>query len=221
MENKSLSINTSEKILDYIIKNNLKPLDKLPNEYELMDLFNVGRNTIRESLKILSSRNIIDIKQGSGTYVSEKVGISDDPLGFLLISDKDKLIKDIFEFRSIIEPEIAEMAALNATEDDINELESILSEMSTKIEKKEDFLIPDQNFHIKLAQISNNLIIENLIPVLSAGMKIFSEEVFETEYKQTLKSHKELFNAIKSNNPRAARETMTFHLLFNKERFFK
>lgn len=219
MKNKSLPKDISDKIVKYIIEEKLNPGDRLPNEYELMQLYGVGRNTIRESLKILSSRNIITIKQGSGTYISQKAGVSDDPLGLSLILDREKLINDILDFRIIIEPTIAELAAQNATEENIRNLEKILNTMESKVNNRENFLESDQLFHIELAKISNNIIISKIIPIITEGIKIFATEVSETEYTQTLLSHKKLFNAVKDHKPKDAKDIMAFHILFNKERY--
>ena len=84
----------------------------------------VGRGTIREAVKILESRNIVTVKQGAGTFVCEKYGVADDPLGLCLMENKEKAVKDLVDMRIIIEPEIAALAAQYAKEDDIRELET-------------------------------------------------------------------------------------------------
>ena len=75
---------TADAIIKFITSENLTAGDKLPNEYELAKTLDVGRSTIREAVRSLVSRNILEVRQGSGTYVSENTGISDDPLGFAL-----------------------------------------------------------------------------------------------------------------------------------------
>ena len=62
-------------------------------------------------MKLLASRNIVTIKQGSGTYVASSPGIVDDPFGFTFISDKKKLVQDLLEIRFLLEPSIAAMSA--------------------------------------------------------------------------------------------------------------
>ena len=76
---------SSEDILQYIKDHNLTAGDKLPTEMELSKLLGVGRNTVREALRLLLSRNIVVIRQGAGSFVSDKNGISDDPLGFFMV----------------------------------------------------------------------------------------------------------------------------------------
>ena len=68
----------SDKIIKLIVDDNLKIGDRLPNEYELADKLGVGRSTVREAIKALVSRNILEINRGSGTFI--KCGVAEDPL---------------------------------------------------------------------------------------------------------------------------------------------
>ena len=70
-------------------------------------------------MKLLASRNIVTIRQGSGTYIASSPGMVEDPLGFTFIGNKQKLIHDLLEVRFLLEPSIAAMAATNAEEKDI------------------------------------------------------------------------------------------------------
>ena len=90
---------TINKILNLIKNENLKPNDKLPTVEELSMKYNVGRSTIREALKVLATQNIITIKQGSGTFISEQQGMSKDPLGLEYISDDINIIFDMVTLR--------------------------------------------------------------------------------------------------------------------------
>ncbi len=80
MEKQTLGEKTAQMLLEMIQRRALAG-DKLPTEAELVESLGVGRNTVREALRILMSRNIVTIRQGSGTFISEK-GVVDDPLGF-------------------------------------------------------------------------------------------------------------------------------------------
>ena len=78
-ENRTRTEQASEDLIELIRQKNYTPGDKLPTEAELSELLQVGRNTVREALRLLVSRNIVVIRQGSGTFLSEKQGVSDDP----------------------------------------------------------------------------------------------------------------------------------------------
>ena len=119
-EEKSLPQKISEDIISFILEEKLQPGDKLPNETVLSEHLNAGRSSIREAMKLLASRNIVTIRQGSGTYIASSPGVVQDPLGFTFIGDKQKLIHDLLEVRFLLEPSIAAMAAAHADENDIN-----------------------------------------------------------------------------------------------------
>ena len=78
----TLTETTANKLIQLIKDRHLNPGDKLPTEVDLSQQLDVGRNTLREAQKILVSRNIITIRQGAGSFVSQNPGVVDDPLGF-------------------------------------------------------------------------------------------------------------------------------------------
>ena len=90
-----------------LLLENLQPGDKLPNETVMCERRNVGRSSRREAMRALASRNVITIRQGSGSYVSATPGMIDDPFGLTCVEDKQKMIKDLMEIRFLIEPSIA------------------------------------------------------------------------------------------------------------------
>src|SRR4030042_4252993 len=97
-----LSHKVVSQIKHLIQSEKLKSGDKLPNEVELAKLFGVSRPTIREAVKTLASKNIIEIIRGKGTFVTQNPGISSDPLGLAFIDDKN-LLFSLIEVRLIIE----------------------------------------------------------------------------------------------------------------------
>lgn len=80
VERKSLPEQVSEQIRQLIIDQNLKVGSKIPNEFELCQQLNVGRGTVREAIKLLVSRNVLEIQRGKGTYVADQHGIGGRPL---------------------------------------------------------------------------------------------------------------------------------------------
>ena len=84
-EEKSLPQKISEDIISLILEENLQPGDKLPNESILSKRLDAGRSSIREAMKLLASRNIVSIRQGSGTYVASSPGWWKIRLDFYLL----------------------------------------------------------------------------------------------------------------------------------------
>ena len=115
-----LSEKVAANIKELIVKNQYKPGSKLPNEMELAGQLNVSRSTVREAIKILMSKNILVIKRGRGTYVCERPGVATDPLGVTFMNKKDLLLY-LFETRLLIEPAISELAAIRATEKNLED----------------------------------------------------------------------------------------------------
>ena len=219
MEKQTLGEIACRKLMDMIQEKGYGSGDKLPTEAELVEYLGVGRNTVREALRILMSRNIVTIRQGSGTFISEKNGVADDPLGFSMIDDRRKLTEDLIQVRVMLEPPIAALAAQNAELSEIAELEQILAELEALIEAREDYAEKDSQFHAKIAGCSHNLVMTNLIPVITDGVRVFADSVQETEYEQTLTSHRRIFEAIRDRRPVEAQQAMYFHLMYNENRY--
>ena len=119
---KTLGQRTEDRLMKYILDNNIEIGEKIQNEFELAQIFGVGRSTIREAVKGLVSRGILEIRRGDGTYVISNADMKNDVLGFARIKDKYRLALDLFDVRLMIEPEIAALACANATASQIAEL---------------------------------------------------------------------------------------------------
>ena len=208
MEKQTLGEITAQKLVRMIQEKGYVPGDKLPTEMELSEVLRVGRNTVREALRILMSRNIVTIRQGSGTFVSEKNGIPDDPLGFTMMEDTGKLTRDLLQVRVILEPPIAALAAQNATE-----------EVEALVRERKDYAEKDSQFHAQIAACSHNTVMSNLVPVITDGVRVFASAVRETEYDQTLVSHRAIFEAIRDKKAVEAQQAMYFHLMYNQNRY--
>lgn len=218
-QTKTLAEQVADGIMNLIQETPYKAGDKLPTEKELCERTGAGRNTVREALKILASRNVLEIRQGAGTFVSEKQGIPDDPLGFSMVNDHVKLTKDLLQVRLMLEPQIAALAAQCAKEHEIKELEEILEEMEAAMKKREDYSELDTKFHTKIAQCTHNIVMENLLPVIGKGVAVFAKEVAQTEYDRTWISHRKIFCYIRDHKPFEAEMEMQYHLLYNTSRY--
>ena len=218
-QTKTLAEQVADGIMNLIQETPYKAGDKLPTEKELCESTGAGRNTVREALKILASRNVLEIRQGAGTFVSEKQGIPDDPLGFSMVNDHVKLTRDLLQVRIMLEPQIAARAAQCAKEHEIKELEEILEEMEAAMKKREDYSELDTKFHTKIAQCTHNIVMENLLPVIGKGVAVFAKEVAQTEYDRTWISHRKIFCYIRDHKPFEAEMEMQYHLLYNTSRY--
>ncbi len=202
----------------YIKENNLRVEDKIPNEFELGAILNVGRSTVREAVRILVSRNILEIRRGSGTFVASNTGISHDPLGLTFATDEYKLAKDLLQVRLILEPEIAALAATSATEEDYFTIKSLCEKVEELILKGEDHMSYDVQFHEAIARCTDNDIIKKLIPIINSAVAVFGNVTSRKLKEETIKSHRAIVEAIGNKNPTDAKYAMMMHLLYNKNK---
>ncbi|MGT2887094.1 FadR family transcriptional regulator [Streptococcus didelphis] len=206
---------TTERLLKLILKRNYEVGAKLPNEYELAQDLEVGRSTIREAVRSLATRNILEVRQGSGTYISSKKGVSEDPLGFSLIKDTDRLASDLFELRLLLEPRIAELAAQRITDEEAEALEKIVIEIEEAVKASDPkHLLLDVKFHSMLANYSGNIAMDSLIPVINQSIHLINAKYSNHQMKSdSLQAHRDILNAIKDRNPVAAHDAMLLHTM--------
>lgn len=176
----------------------------------------MGRSTVREAIRALVSRNIVEIKRGSGTFVSQKLGVVEDPLGFTFVKDKLKLAQDLLQVRFILEPQIALLAAENATDEDIEELGQLCDEVERLILAGEDYSQEDIAYHTKIASCSKNMVMPKLIPIITASITIFINITRKSLTQETIETHREIYQAIKQGNGKAAHDAMLLHLVYNR-----
>lgn len=212
-EEKGLPQKISDDIIALILEENLKPGDKLPNETILSQRLDVGRSSLREAMKLLASRNIITIRQGSGTYIAASPGMVEDPLGFIFIDNKQKLVQDLLEIRFLLEPSIAAMAATRADEKDIKKITALCDEVETLLKNHEDHTQKDIDFHTAIALSSKNVVVPRLIPVINSSIPLFVETTGGILRRETIESHRE----IACRDPLRAQDAMYLHLVYNRK----
>ena len=215
-EAKPLSMTVEEQIIQIIKDNELRPGDRLDTEMELSRRLGVGRGTVREAIKGLVSRNILVVRQGSGTFISPRPGVSDDPLGLTFAKQYRRLALDLLDVRLMLEPEMAAMAADRATDYELKRLEAQCAKVERFIRGERPYRQEDVEFHRCIAQASHNQVVGTLVPVIhsSASLNI---DLTRNELKEnTMRSHRELANAIRDRDPQRARYAMILHLAENR-----
>lgn len=223
-DNTPLSKKAAEQVVNYIQVNRMQKGDKLPNEKELMGQLNVSRSTIREAMRSLSSRGIVVIRQGSGTYISNLPGVTDDPLGLEFKYDKEKVLRDLLELRVIMEPSIAAQSARCASEDDVGEILALANQVSESIRKGEDHLAYDIAFHCKIAESTGNDILNILFPEIAKGIRLFTALLGDRIINDVMIDHERIARAIAEHDSQRAHTAMTMHIESNRyaiEELFK
>lgn len=208
----------AEQITEMIFRENLSIGAKLPSETELAKLFQVSRNTIRAAARMLSEQRFVEIRQGSGTFVSAYAEIGKDPLGLALIHDKRRLVLDFVQIRMLVEPKMAAMAAQNALLEEALRLDSICRSAEESFESLGHYEDFDFEFHSCIWNMSRNLIMHNLIPSLRQAL-VLQEELYSASLgRQSLRDHRLIADAISSGRGSDAYDAMLSHLAANHKR---
>ncbi|MGY3745623.1 FadR/GntR family transcriptional regulator [Vagococcus salmoninarum] len=217
MDKQPLSERVADDIQEMIISQKYLVGERLANEFELAEELKVGRNTIREAIKLLASKNIVEIRRGKGTFVSERPGLIDDPLGLSFLSNQAFLSADLLEVRQIIEPAIAKLAARNRTSENIEEMLASCLAVEEAIALGKNHTEEDMLFHTAIAKGTQNQVIPNLIPIIHSSISAFIEETNNVLKQETITTHREILAAIKSGSEEQAEEAMKEHLRINAE----
>ena len=216
-ENTSLAKSIADQISDYIRELNLKPGDRIDTELEMARKLKVSRGTVREAVKILVSRNVLEVHKGSGTYISSKKGITEDPLGLGFITDKKKLTWDLLEFRMMVEPQIAFLAAQNITPQQLHQLETLCARADLLSSQGQIRAEEDVEFHICIAEASGNVVAPNLIPIIRKATELFIQYTGREKAPETVARHRDILAALKQHDASWAKEMVTMHLTFNRQ----
>ena len=113
---RTLGQKTEDRLMKYILDKPVKIGERIPTEGELTELFEVGRSTVREAVKGLVTRGVLEVRRGDGTYVISTIYMENDVLGFGNVEDRYRLALDLFDVRLMIEPEIVTWACRKATD---------------------------------------------------------------------------------------------------------
>lgn len=191
----------------------------LPTEPDLAQQFGVSRTVVREAVRMLVSKGLVAVRQGSGMWVQPPDRW--DHLDPLVIFEQVKargdeaLLDELIETRRVLETEIAALAALRRTAEDVQALEVALERMEAAREDAASYTRHDLVFHeAVLAAARNRLLREALRPVAAAMQAGRFIAVRRAEViSRSLPSHHEIFQAILDGDAARAREAMRRHIL--------
>ncbi len=217
MKQKLLAEQVQDQIFQYMKEQNYQIGDKMPNEYDLAAQFGVGRSTIREAVKLLVSKGLLEVRRGSGTYVVGTVPADRDPLGLSRMKDKMGLALDLADVRMILEPGIAELAALNRDEKDIQKLEELCQAVEKKILDGDSYIQEDIAFHAGIAECAKNKVVEQLLPIIDTAVLMFVNVTHTRLREETVQTHRAILNSIRDRDSIGARAAMTMHMAYNRE----
>lgn len=211
-----LAEQAADQIRQLIIDRQLSHGEKLPNEFELAEQLNVGRGTVREAVKLLVARNVLEIRRGRGTFVARHTGVVNDPLGFAYMPDQLRLAHELLDIRLNVEPWVASMAAQQATDQDVAELRQLCAEIEHLIQTGQNHLQQDEALHVRIARCTQNRVVSKLLPVITYSVQLFGKLTDRRIYQETIETHRQIVDAIAAHDPETARAVMYQHLMGNQ-----
>jgi GntR family transcriptional repressor for pyruvate dehydrogenase complex len=223
----ALPVQVAQSLLQRIIAEEFPAGTVLPSERELQDHYGVSRPVVREAIKLLAARGLISTNSGQGAVVaSDMTSPARDALVLAFFRAR-ACAEDILDTRVLLEPEIAALAARQATPLQIRRLNSVArafdaaeAELDGSEEAREKLLerwpATDARFHVLLAEASQNpvlaILIEVIVGILWQQRRIGRRYPPDAERQRAQAQHRAIADAVAARDPEAARRAMLEHL---------
>jgi len=197
-----------------IAQGRLEPGDRLPPERELAEMFGVSRTSVRDAIRVLEMRGLVEPRHGEGTVVKQiPIDAIVGPLADALAASKD-LTADLFDMRRMLEPPLARVAALRATDEDITAMENILARQAERVRAGGIAIEEDNAFHYRIATAAKNQVVLRLMDVVMDLLRESRARSLQGpgRAERSLDGHRRILSAIRDRAPDAAVESMRLHI---------
>jgi GntR family transcriptional repressor for pyruvate dehydrogenase complex len=197
-----------------IVSERLQPGDRLLPERELARRFGVSRTAVRDAIRVLSERGLVDVRPGAGTFVIQEISDTVGETMRLLFQIEKSSHEALHEVREILEIEMAGIAAERATESDVKRIEKALEEMQRSVNEPARFIEADMAFHLAIAEATHNkmflLLLNPIIDLLQESRRMIVT-VPEGPIR-ALEHHHQVVDGIQRKEKAKAREAMSQHM---------
>jgi GntR family transcriptional regulator, transcriptional repressor for pyruvate dehydrogenase complex len=200
-----------------ILGRTFQPGDRLPSERELGERLGVSRTVVREALRTLSTKGLVEVRDGAGAYVrAPSTDLVSELLGICVshMETGDVTSGNILEMRRILEIEMAGLAAERRGSDDLTELERLLDVMARPGSSRERWAKADYAFHDRVAVASKNplfpIVLRSISDVLMRA-RLLGIRLPDYQAK-ALHHHRNVYEAMRAGSPDKARAAMADHL---------
>ncbi len=201
-------------IEESIFRGELKEGDQLPPERDLALRFGVSRTAVREAVKALREKGLVEAFSGRGTFITNQTAHAiRQSLGLMSRIGPDGS-RQLAEVRAILEPEIAVLAATRAEPQHLEAMREAVAVMDAAKNDSEAFIEADLDFHLALAEAAANPIILSLIDSIVGLLREQRLGIFHVEGgpERGQLHHKRILEAVEQHNPEQARQAMRAHL---------
>lgn len=203
-----------QQFLSLIRGGSLQHGDRLPSERVLADQFNVSRSSVREALRSLELQGLVVSRRGSGTFVNtDDINSAVALIASTLSSGADTL-RDIFEMRHLLEPQIAFLAAQKVDTQELLQMEEILQEQGRQIARGETGVNADTDFHFALAVATHNSAMVKVVSAVEDILRLSRDQSLQEpgRAQRSLASHRQILEMLQVRDKHAARQAMEHHL---------
>ena len=203
-----------QQIEESIAKDLMKAGDQLPAERELAQQFGVSRTAVREAVKTLREKNLVEAQPGRGTFITGGTRQTmRQSIDLLVRAEHPEGINQLGEVRAIFEPEIAALAATRIGESHLAMMRDAITVMDRSMNDPEAFIEADLDFHLALAEAAGNPIILALIDSFVGLLREQRLQVFSVEGgpERGQYHHKRILEAVEHRDAAAARQAMRAH----------
>lgn len=203
----------ADQLLELIAAGRLRPGDPVPPERELVENYSVGRSSVREALRMLESRGLIEAR-GNGTFTVSHARNTLNQSLELLLSVAEADLHELFEIRRILEGECAALAAARRREPDLVRMRAAIAEMESGIGSEDEYIAADLEFHLTIAEATGNRVAAHLMHALRDQLHRALGTVYQIPHsaERSLAQHREIIEAIGSRRPDEARASMQAHI---------
>src|SRR3990172_4224704 len=212
-----------DRILELIAANAWPSGHRLPPERELAKAFGVSRTVVREALKALEARGVLESATGSGVYVraADSSMVSRSLQIYLQLSNQDGVNMRLTEIRRILEVGIAALAAERATSEQRAKLRSLCQEMRANASSPRKLAELDFSLHTLLAEATQNELFDVLLaPLLEQLRHLFAyawEGYGERPLELIFQQHEAIAAAVERGDADAAHRAMMEHMAYSQE----
>ncbi len=210
----NLSAAIADRIAESIAQGKLPAGSRLQSERELSDRFGVGRSSIREAIKTLESRGLVEGRQGEGRFVraQDLAGLVQPPAGPLSVTERE--VAQLYEARRIIEPGMAALAAERAAKRDLAAVRRMLERHEERVNAGTYGGAEDTAFHLKIAAMAENGLLARLLDAVFQALHAIREPALRSSpaIKLSLEGHWRVLEALEAHDPEAAQRASLEHL---------
>ena len=204
-----------QQIEESVLNGSLKPGDQLPAERDLAQRLGVSRTAVREAVKTLREKGLVEAYSGRGTFVTDGTSQAARQSFDLMVKiGQQEGSPHLAELRLILEPGIAAMAAERAKDEDLTAMRDAVAVMERSQKDPEAYIEADLDFHLALAEAVANPLILSLIDSIVGLLREQRIKIFNVEGgpQRGQFHHKRILEAMERRDPEMARSAMRAHL---------